>query len=133
MVLVAQNYSSMLEGQFNGAGTHTLCMVAAFGLLSPVGAPAAAVLYHLCPMVKPCPPSLPAGAAQVATVAWATYETLLGVSHATAKSIHACLQTAALAIGLVGFTAMCAQMHLIYPPSAALVPASSPCSHWSRI
>jgi hypothetical protein len=42
----------------------------------------------------------------VATVAYRTYESLLGVSHAAAKGIHATLQTAALACGVVGVTAM---------------------------
>jgi len=77
LVLIIQTYRPEGGLVFGSLGTHALCMVSAFGLLSPV-----------------------------ATLAYQTYESLLGVSHATAKGIHATLQTAALVCGLVGFAAM---------------------------
>jgi hypothetical protein len=63
--------------EFGTFGTHPLLMVTAFGLLSPV-----------------------------ATVAYKTYESLLGVSHTVVKLAHAFLQTAATIIGLVGVASM---------------------------
>ena len=77
VVLVVQNYLPQDGLAFGSLGTHALFMVSAFGLLSPV-----------------------------ATLAYQTYESLLGVSHAVAKGIHGVLQTAALACALVGFAAM---------------------------
>ena len=63
--------------EFGTFGTHPLLMVTSFGLLSPL-----------------------------ATVAYKTYESLLGVSHAVVKLAHAFLQTAATIIGLVGVASM---------------------------
>jgi len=63
--------------EFGTFGTHPLLMVTAFGLLSPV-----------------------------ATVAYKTYESLLGVSHTVMKLVHAFLQTAATLIGAVGVASM---------------------------
>ena len=63
--------------EFGTFGTHPLLMVTAFGLLSPV-----------------------------ATVAYKTYESLLGLSHTVVKLMHAFLQTAATIIGCVGVASM---------------------------
>lgn len=63
--------------EFGTFGTHPLLMVTAFGLLSPV-----------------------------ATVAYKTYESLLGVRHTVMKLVHAFLQTAATIIGFIGVASM---------------------------